>query len=1660
MTSFGRDLSTIYTRFVLGLLLSLITVGITQAQTATYRLHREASSTANRFQLKTANPDASSFSIESANLKNAANGEYLIKEFDTQSGVPNVSGTITAGSTVSVEVWMRKTASAGTMFPRVKINLNSSAGSSLGVITGGTQLSTTLTKYTLTGTVPANVSITTSDRFYLWVGVNLTAATSVNNKGELDVEGTVNGNYDSKMTVPLPIPAPSISNLSPNNGPVGTSVTITGTNFNATQGSSTVTFNGVSATPASWSDTSISVPVPSGATTGSVVVTVNSQASNGATFTVKPKIDNLSPTSGAIATAVTITGTTFGASQGSSTVTFNGTAATPTSWSATSISAPVPSGATTGPVVVTVSGQASNGVTFTINTVASITGTITRASDSAPINGALIEAMQSGSVVAFTSSAANGSYTISPLTAGTYDVRVSAVGYQTVVELGVVVTAGNSTTVNKSLVGVATNGISYIYDELSRLVAVVSPSEVATYSYDAVGNLLSITRGNASLVSVIEFTPNNGSVGTEVTIFGTAFSSTPANNTVKFNGVTATVISSTPTQIVTTVPAGATTGPISVTTAAGTGVSNTAFVVANLKPTITGFTPTSGAAGTSVVITGANYDPVFQNNKVKFHLADSQVTASTTTSVTTTVLAGATSGPITAFTPEGSVVSVDDFFVAPPGHAGSEVAITGRMTIGDVLPITFTAPGKIALLVFNGVAGQRISLGLGGVTLGNPCCTNVGAATIFTPDGTALLGPVGFQQQGYGSSTFILPVTGIYTLMIDPEVNNVGNVTITLAEELVSAIGIDGPTVPLTIVKAGQNARLTFSGTAGQRITVGLSGITFGSPCCTPVGGLTVNKPDGTALVAPAGFMQAGYGSPTLDLPVSGVYELIVDPALAFTGNVTVTLSSEVTGSITLNGSALPLSLPRVGQNARLTFSGTAGQRISLGMTSVTIGPVGWGSDVAGVSITKPDGTVLQSSFGFGQSGNGTPTQVLPVSGTYTIFVDPSGSFTGNVTLTLSEDLSPSISIGGSPVALNFRPGQNAYLTFTGTAGQRVALGMSSVTLGPVGWGSGVGGVTINNPDGTVLQPAFGFTQSGNGTPTLVLPASGTYSIFVDPSSWFEGGVTLTLSEDLSTSISIGGSPVTLNLNRVGQNGYVTFSGTAGQRVSLGMTSVTIGPVGWGSGVAGVTITKPDGTVLQSAFGFTQSGNGTPTQILPVTGTYTIFVDPNGSFTGSVTLTLSEDLSPPISIGGSPVALSFRPGQNAYLTFSGTAGQRVSLGMSSVTLGPVGWGSGVAGVTINKPDGTVLQSAFGFTQSGNGTPTQVLPVSGTYSIFLDPNSSFEGGVTLTLSEDLSPAISIGGSSVVLNVDRPGQNAYLTFSGTAGQRVSLGISSVTLGPVGWGSGVAGLTINNPDGSILQSAFGFTQSGNGTPTLVLPVTGTYSIFIDPSAAFTGSFTLTLSEDLTPAISIGSAPVVLVLDRPGRNAYLTFSGTAGQRISLGMSSVTLGPVGWGSGVAGVTINKPDGSVLFGPLSLTQAGAGTATQVLPVTGTYSIFVDPNGSFTGNVTLTLSEELSSAITVNGGAVPLSITRVGQNAVLTFNGTANSQITVSITGNNIGMITVALVKPDGATMVFTNSSNSSFNLATQTLPTTGVYTITVDPIGASTGSVNVTANSP
>ena len=167
----------------------------------------------------------------------------------------------------------------------------------------------------------------------------------------------------------IPSNYPAITSLQPSEGFVGTSVTIYGYNFGNSPGpTSTVTFNGIPATVATWSNTQIVVTLPNGDTTGNVIVTVSGLPSNGIPFN-NPVITSLQPSEGFVGTSVTISGYRFGDShRPTSSVAFNGIPATVASWSNTQIVACVPAGATTGYVKVTVSSLASIDMPFTVGT--------------------------------------------------------------------------------------------------------------------------------------------------------------------------------------------------------------------------------------------------------------------------------------------------------------------------------------------------------------------------------------------------------------------------------------------------------------------------------------------------------------------------------------------------------------------------------------------------------------------------------------------------------------------------------------------------------------------------------------------------------------------------------------------------------------------------------------------------------------------------------------------------------------------------------------------------------------------------------------------------------------------------------------------------------------------------------------------------------------------------------------------------------------------------------------------------------------------------------------------------------------------------------------------------------------------------------------------
>jgi Subtilase family/Fervidolysin N-terminal prodomain len=519
-------------------------------------------------------------------------------------------------------------------------------------------------------------------------------------------------------------------------------------------------------------------------------------------------------------------------------------------------------------------------------------------------------------------------------------------------------------------------------------------------------------------------------------------------------------------------------------------------------------------------------------------------------------------------------------------------------------------------------AGQPLEIRAFGAVCGSP----TGVSVTATLNGS----PLELNARG----------DGLYTAEIVPSAGPV-NVSVTAAAggatdtQTASAMATQsydiapgGPAVTVTTQAAGENARLFFDGVAGQRIALRMSNVTIGpSTCCSTQ--VSIAKPDGTTLVYPTLVGTNGGFVDTRSLPVSGRYSMLVDPQGTSFGSMTLTLYDvppDVTGSISPGGAAVTVSMgPVPGQNASLRFDGTAGQRVSVRLTSVTIGTSTCCS--ARVSIWKPDGTTLVYPTLVGTNGGFVDTATLPVSGGYSILVDPVGTDLGAMTLALYDvpaDVTASISPGGAPVTVSMGPvpGQNARVQFYGLVGQRVSLRLANVTIG-VSTCCSVR-VSIQKPDGTNLVYPTLLGTSGGFLDTSTLPASGFYTIFVDPLGMDLGSMALTLYEvpaDASGTIGVGGGPVSLTIGPIpGQNATLRFDGTASQRISLRMSNVTIG----GSTCCGarISVSKPDGTslippALVGTFG------ATLTATTPVTGQYSILVDPQGANTGGITLTLS-----------------------------------------------------------------------------------------------------------------------------------------------------------------------------------------------------------------------------------------------------------------------------------------------------------------------------------------------------------------------------------------------------------------------------------------------------
>jgi hypothetical protein len=643
--------------------------------------------------------------------------------------------------------------------------------------------------------------------------------------------------------------------------------------------------------------------------------------------------------------------------------------------------------------------------------------------------------------------------------------------------------------------------------------------------------------------------------------------------------------------------------------------------------------------------------------------------------------------------------------------------------------------------------------------------------------------------------------------------------------------------------------------------------------------------------------------------------------------------------------------------------------------------------------------------------------------------VDPNASLAGATTTGGRLDVANAVGCSSQPEVWLDSPGPG-FAVDVGTPITFTAIATNCADNTGVSVSAAVNGTPVSlTPRGDGLYTAS-YTPSARGSITFSVTAT-------------VGGISstrsITGSATQSYPISPGGAAVTVTTTAAGETAQLKFNGTAGECVSLVMSAVSIS-------AAQVSLLGPNGATVATTYAGT-SGGFMDTKTLPTTGPYTILVDPFGNATGSMTVTLYDvpaDAGGSITPGGPPSSLSMStPGQNGRVSFNGVAGQRISLQLSGVTLS-------LALVSILRPDGTALVSNRYVGTSGTFIDATTLPLAGTYTVVIDPQGPATGSATLTMYDvppDAGGSITPGGAPVSISTTVPGQNGRLTFNGAAGQRVSVKITSVTFSS-------ATASIVGPDGKTVGGSTFFATGGGFMDVRSLPTAGAYAIVVDPPNTTTGSATFTLYDvppDVTGTLAFGT-PSSASMTTPGQNANFTFDGAAGQRISLKVGPSTLSQ-------AYVSIAKPDGTSFVGNTLFATTGAFIDTRALPVAGTYTVTVDPQGTATGSATLTVYDvpaDAAGSIAIGGAPQSISVATPGQNARVTFDGTAGRAITLKLSNVTMSIAYVSILKPDGTTLVSNQLVSTGGRTITATLPVDGTYTIVIDPQGAATGGMTLT----
>jgi YD repeat-containing protein len=915
------------------------------------------------------------------------------------------------------------------------------------------------------------------------------------------------------------------------------------------------------------------------------------------------------------------------------------------------------------------------------------------------------------------------------------------------------------------------------YDDSGRLTNVVDPGgNVTTYTYDAIGNMLSITQSTLSsptALAIFNFTPQQGVVGSTITIQGQSFSPTASADTVQVGGITASVVSATTTTLTVTVPSGAATGQIKVTVGGATATTAGNFTVLQV-PSITSISFTSVLQGATVSnfqvsgfnLTGATFSfaPAFVPPAITIPPSSVNITPGGTSATMTLTVAANAVGSLTLVATNPSQASSSPLPLASDTLAVISSNLSAD-TDGDGLTNIYEAAigtnPLISSTANDGIPdGWAVFFGL------NPLLSTGGGNT--APDGMTYL------QAYQGGLNPLLPVGAPPTVSSVFPANGATGYPTDGVIVVRFGVPLQAPVTPAAVqsaINAGLPPGSSFSTANAAAAAVVLQAFLLGTCCGAAVSG-TVQLSQGNQQVPG-----------TVVLSNDGL-SLVFVPAQALSPSTTYTVSvQKVPG----------LSGIQMTGTYQSSFTTGPGTNSTAGGSVLTSPP----NDATGVPtnavFTVQFSQQVDSSTVTAQSFFLTDTvtkQTLPG----TLNVDPAGftvSFVPQQPYGVGRLISATLTSGILYIAHN--PFAGALLSFT--------TGFGSQTQGPELLGAspanGADGVPVNslvvvqfNEPLSAVSAAAGLQLQQGGIPvsgTAALSTGNTRFIFT-PASLLAPGADYTIAIT-SQATDVAGNPVTVS-------GSPTFrTGAVGDPSFPSVTAV--GPANGASGV-------PTNSVIQLQF-------SKPVDPLTVTTSdFTVYPSPWTSF---------------------PI-----PGTIAVSTDGMTATFTPITGLDPFTTYGLEMDSGVTDLEGNIPRGF----SSGFTTGFSAAPppltvSQVSPPNGANPVPLNPLVQL---VQVVLSAPVSPpsvgssaiTVSTGGVPVAGTVTLSSNGTALTFK--PGSALSLGTPyTVTVGGF---TDLAGNAVQ-----VFSSTFTtgtVTQTTGPAAPGVTPVNGASGVAVTSSAVLT--------------------------------------------------------------------------------------------------------------------------------------------------------------------------------------------------------------------------------